>query len=52
MAVSERKVKEVKERKVKEVEVGGDRKGGDWAKFNKKWGGGRQYKGFFINYGG
>ena len=40
MAVSERKVKEVKERKVKEVEVGGDRKGGDWAKFNKSWGGG------------
>ena len=38
MAVSERKVKEVKERKVKEVEVGGDRKGEDWAKFNKSWG--------------
>ena len=43
----------VSERKVKEVEVGGDRKGGDWAKFNKSWGGGgRQYKGFFISYGG
>ena len=39
MAVSERKVKEVKERKVKEVEVGGDRKGGIGQNLTKVGGG-------------
>ena len=51
MCQKERLKRLKKERLKKEVKVGGDRKRGDWAKFNKRRGD-RQYKGFFINYGG